>query len=208
MMAFTTALLDWGAGRWDAADERARQELVDRGCQRGINGSLDVVGLVALGRGRLDESRRWFEESLESGDHDGRGRVHPDAALGPRRDRTSPAPTPTASIARCEEGYDIAVRTGERALFIPFVVTGARAYLARAPAGRRRDAGSGAPGNTSRGWDASPGRPSATPTVSCGSPTSSVSAAREALERAVRGWDDRGPGLGGNLGAGSTSPTA
>ena len=37
MIATTTALLDWGAGRWDAADERARHELVDRGCQRGIN---------------------------------------------------------------------------------------------------------------------------------------------------------------------------
>ena len=36
----------------------------------------------------------------------------------------------SASIARCEEGYDIAIGTGERALFIPFVVTGARAYLA------------------------------------------------------------------------------
>ena len=71
MLAFTTALLDWGAGRWDAADERARHELVDRGCQRGINGSLDVVGLVALGRGRLAEARRWFEESLESGKRDG-----------------------------------------------------------------------------------------------------------------------------------------
>ena len=52
MMATTTALLDWGAGHWDAADERARHELVDRGCQRGIIGSLDVIGLVALGRGR------------------------------------------------------------------------------------------------------------------------------------------------------------
>ena len=28
MMSTTTAILDWGAGRWDAADERARQELV------------------------------------------------------------------------------------------------------------------------------------------------------------------------------------
>ena len=37
MMATTTALLDWGAGRWDAADERARHELVDRGCRRGID---------------------------------------------------------------------------------------------------------------------------------------------------------------------------
>src|SRR5206468_3460193 len=67
MMSTTTALLDWGAGRWEAADSRARQELVDRGCRRGINGSQDVIGLVALGRGRPDEARRWLDESLESG---------------------------------------------------------------------------------------------------------------------------------------------
>jgi len=68
MMATTRAVLDWSAGRWDAADERARQELVDRGCPRGVIGSLDVIGLVALGRGRPDEARRWLEESLASGD--------------------------------------------------------------------------------------------------------------------------------------------
>ena len=67
MMATTTALLDWAGGDWEAADERARQELVDRGCRRGVIGALDVIGLVALGRGRLDEARRWLEESLAAG---------------------------------------------------------------------------------------------------------------------------------------------
>ncbi len=71
MMSTTRAVLDWGGGRWDAADERARQELVDRGCRRGISGSQDVIGLVALGRGRPEEARRWLDESLESGAPDG-----------------------------------------------------------------------------------------------------------------------------------------
>ena len=74
-----------------------------------------------------------------------------------------------ASIARCEEGYDIAVRTGERALFIPFVVTGARAYLA---AHRPGDAETwvGRAREHLAGWDPIAGqRPSTTPTASCGS---------------------------------------
>ena len=64
MMATTSSLLDWGAGHWEVADERARQELVERGCRRGVIGALDVIGLVALGRGRTDEARRWLDESL------------------------------------------------------------------------------------------------------------------------------------------------
>ncbi|HET8586445.1 MAG TPA: AAA family ATPase, partial [Candidatus Limnocylindria bacterium] len=67
MMSTTTAVLDWAAGAWDAADQRARQELVDRGCRRGVIGSLDVIGLVALGRGRTAEARRWLDESLAAG---------------------------------------------------------------------------------------------------------------------------------------------
>ena len=87
MMATTAAFLDWGAGRWDAADERARHELVDRGCRRGTIGSLDVIGLVALGRGRTDEARRWLEESLAAGRQIGEVSVHHDAAVGPCRSR-------------------------------------------------------------------------------------------------------------------------
>jgi DNA-binding CsgD family transcriptional regulator len=189
MMACTTALLDWGAGRWDAADERSRHELVDRGCQRGVNGSLDVVGLVALGRGRLSESRRWFEESFNSGNVMEEvgfiltplwGLAETDLAGGDA----------DGSIAQCEEGYRIAVESGERALFIPLVVTGARAYLAA-----RRP--SDAEGWVERartylaGWDsvAGPALNHADGLVRLA--TGSLSAAREALERAVRGWDDR-----------------
>jgi hypothetical protein len=67
MMQTTLAFLDWAAGDWDAADRRARQELVDRGLVRGAVGSEDVLGLVALGRGRPDEARAWFMKSLEAG---------------------------------------------------------------------------------------------------------------------------------------------
>ncbi|HET9344121.1 MAG TPA: AAA family ATPase [Candidatus Limnocylindrales bacterium] len=189
MMACTTALLDWGAGRWDAADERARHEMVDRGCRRGEAGSLDVVGLVALGRGRPAEARRWLTESFE---------------LGTRMDEVEFLLTPLwglaetdlldgnigGAIERCEEGYRIAVETGERALFIPFVVTGTRALLAaRRPAdgegwlGRARD--------HLEGWDPVSGAAISHAEGLLRVAVGSLSAGREALERAVRGWDER-----------------
>ena len=97
-----------------------------------------------------------------------------------------------ASIARCEEGYDIAVRTGERALFIPFVVTGSPGVPRGAPAGRRRDVGRARPG-TPRGLGSrSPAHALNHADGLVRLATGSMSAAREALERAVRGWDDRG----------------
>jgi DNA-binding CsgD family transcriptional regulator len=189
MLSCTTALLDWGAGRWDAADARARQQLVDRGCRRGTAGSEDVIGLVALGRGRLAEARRWLEDSLDAG----RGMGEIDFILTPL---WGLAETDLAdgkvdsAIERCEAGYDAALRTEERALFIPFVVTGTRAYLnARRPEdaerwlARARD--------HLVGWD-----PVAGPALSHAKgllrvAAGSLSSGREALERAVRGWDDR-----------------
>jgi DNA-binding CsgD family transcriptional regulator len=189
MMACTTALLDWGAGRWDAADERSRHELVDRGCQRGINGSLDVVGLVALGRGRLAESQRWFEESLESGSLMGEVEFILTPLWGLAETALAGSDA-NASIARCEEGHDIAVKAGERALFIPFVVTGARAYLAA-----RRPGDAEASVERARthlaGWESVAGAALNHADGLVRLATGSLSAAREALERAVRGWDER-----------------
>ena len=189
MMSCTTALLDWGAGRWDAADERARHELVDRGCRRGEAGSEDVVGLVALGRGRPAEARRWLEDSFEAGTRMGEvefiltplwGLAEADLVDG----------NVEAAIARCEEGYRIAVGTGERALFIPFVVTGTRALLAarRPEEGERwleraRD--------HLAGWNPVSGAAISHAEGLLRVAAGSLSAGREALERAVRGWDER-----------------
>ncbi len=190
MMGTTAAILDWAAGNWDDADERARQELVDRGCRRGVIGSLDVIGLVALGRGRPDEARRWLDESLATGRRI--GEVHliltPLWALA-ETDLLSD--DPEGSIVHCEEGLSLATATGERALLIPFVVTGVRSCLAA----RRPD-------DAERwltrvrdhlaGWE-----PIAGPALSHADglarlATGSLAAARESLERAVRGWDERG----------------
>jgi DNA-binding CsgD family transcriptional regulator len=189
MIATTTALLDWGAGHWDGADERARQELVDRGCVRGTIGSLDVVGLVALGRGRLDEARRWLDESLATGRQIGEvhliltplwGLAEVDLLSG----------NADSAVSRSEEAWSIAVENAERALLIPFVVTGTRAFIAaRRPdeadrwLTRVRD--------HLAGWEpiAGAGLSHAEGLIRLAAGATGI--AREALERAVRGWDER-----------------
>ena len=189
MISTTTALLDWGAGHWISADERARQELVDRGCQRGIIGCLDVIGLVAFGRGRLEEARRWLNESLAAGRKIGEaqgiltplwGLAETDLAAG----------DPAAAVRRVEEGWAIASSAGERALFIPFVVTGTRALVAaRRPDDAERWVDSAR--DFLIGWEsvAGPALNHADGLVRLA--RGSLSSAREALERAVRGWEER-----------------
>jgi DNA-binding CsgD family transcriptional regulator len=189
MMSTVTAILDWAAGDWEAADTRARQELVDRGCRRGVIGSLDVIGLVALGRGHLDEARRWLEESLAAGTRIGEvqfiltplwGVAETDLAAGDA----------AAAIDRCEEGWDTASAADERALGIPCVVTGVRALIAA----RRPDEAERWVERAQEylaGWEpiASAALNHADGLVRMAA--GSMGAAREALERAVRGWDQR-----------------
>lgn len=190
MISTTTAVLDWAAGNWDAADERARQELVDRGCTRGVIGSRDVIGLVALGRGRSDEAHRWLTESLATGQLLGEvqfiltplwGLAEADLLAGDAE----------AAIARCAEGWAVASSAGERALFIPFVVTGVRSLIAA----RKPDEAEPWLRQAREyltGWQsvAGPALSHADGLVRLAA--GSLSAAREALERAIRGWDDRG----------------
>jgi len=190
MMATTTAILDWGGGRWDAADDRARQELVDRGCRRGIIGSLDVIGLVALGRGRSDEARRWLDDSLATGRS--MGEVH--AILTPLwglAETDLLTGDVESAIALAEEAWSIAEASGERALFIPFVVTGTRSLIAAARANdgerwlaRARE--------HLAGWESVAGPALAHAEGLLRMAAGSLAAAREGLERAVRGWDERG----------------
>jgi DNA-binding CsgD family transcriptional regulator len=190
MMSTTRAILDWGAGAWDAADERARHELVDRGCRRGVIGSLDVIGLVALGRGRGEEARRWLEESLASGRRIGEAQfiMTPLWALAEVDLQSGDA---SAAVDRCRDGLELALSTGERALLIPFVVTGTRAFLA---ANRPEEAERWLErvGGHLAGWDAvaDPALAHAEGLVRLAA--GSLVAARDALETAIRGWEDRG----------------
>lgn len=190
MMATTRAMLDWGGGEWDAADERARHELVDRGCARGSIGSLDVVGLVALGRGRFDEARRWLDESLAIGR--GIGEVQfiltPLWALAETSIVTGDS---MRAIVACEEGLAIAQESGERALLIPFVVTGTRALIAaRRPA--EAEHWLAQVREHLAGWEPIAGAALTHADGLIRLAGGSLAAAREAFERAIRGWDERG----------------
>jgi DNA-binding CsgD family transcriptional regulator len=189
MISTTRSILDWGAGRWDAADERARQERVERGCARGVIGSLDVIGLVALGRGRRNEARRWFDESLAAGRRIGEAHVLLTPLWG-LAETDLQAGDVDGAIARCDEAWSIASLTGERALLIPFVVTGTRSLIA---ARRPEDAARWLERLRGHleGWDAV-----AEPAIAHSEgllrlSTGSVSATREVLEIAIRGWVER-----------------
>ena len=117
MMAATAALTSTGAaGRWDAADERARQRAGrPRLPARHRSARCDVIGLVALGRGRPDEARRWLDESLATAGRIGEVEFDPAAAVGPGRD--GPARRRPGAAARAmRRGLEIARTTGERAL--------------------------------------------------------------------------------------------
>ena len=190
MMATTSALLAWGAGNWDAADTRARQDLSDRGCRRGMIGGLDVIGLVAMGRSRQDEARRWLEESLAVGRRI--GEVH--LILTPLwglAETDLLAGTANAAITRCEEGWSIASASGERALFIPFVVTGTRSFIAA----RRPDQAERWLAQAREflaGWDSVAGAALSHAEGLVRLVGGSLAASREALERAIRGWEERG----------------
>jgi DNA-binding CsgD family transcriptional regulator len=190
MMANTSAFLAWAAGDWDQADASARQELVDRGCRRGLLGSLDVIGLVALGRGQVEEARRWLDESLETG-----GRIQEVAFILPALWGLAELDLVTGDVRgatdRCEDALELATARGERALLIPFVVTGVRAWLAahrpeEAERWRARVA------DHLAGWDGVAGPALAHADGLVRLSAGSLTAAREALETAVGGWTDRG----------------
>ena len=152
--------------------------------------ALDVIGLVAMGRGRPDEARRWLEESLSVGRRIGEvhliltplwGLAETDLLEGRAE----------AAIERCEDAWTVASTSGERALFIPFVVTGARSFIAA----RRPDEADrwlAQARDLFTGWDSVAGAALSHADGLVRLAGGSLSAAREALERAIRGWEERG----------------
>jgi len=155
-----------------------------------VIGALDVIGLVALGRGRAGEARRWLDESLAAGRRI--GEVH--VILTPLWALSEVdllAGDASAATARCEEGLALASATGERALLIPFVVTGTRARLAaHRPDEAERWLDRMRP--LLAGWDAVAGPAIAHADGLLRLAVGSLSAARDALDAAQRGWDERG----------------
>jgi DNA-binding CsgD family transcriptional regulator len=186
MMATTSAFMAWADGRWDEASVTASQELVERGCRRGTLGSLDVLGLVAMSRGEIDEARRRLDESLDVG-----RRMHEVAFILPTlwglAETDLVAGDPRGAAVLCAEALELAVATEERALLVPYVVTGVRAWLAvqRPDEAERWLAGAR---EHLAGWEtiAAPALLHAEGLVKLA--IGSLGAARDALEAATRGW--------------------
>lgn len=189
IMAATSALLAWAAGRWDEAAAVAGIELVERGTRRGTLGSQDALGFVAFGRGDVDRARSLLSISLTVGRQGG----DVDLILPPLwglAETALVAGEPSVAIAHCEDAVALAESTGERALLVPFVVTGVRAYLAE----RRPEAAERWLSRLSElleSWRAVADVAIDHATGLVRLATGSTHAARIALEAAVRGWDER-----------------
>ncbi|HEU0242451.1 MAG TPA: LuxR C-terminal-related transcriptional regulator, partial [Candidatus Limnocylindrales bacterium] len=135
VMAAASSHLDWAAGRWDDAVATAGIELVENGSRRGKQGSRDTLGFVAFGRGQLERARVLLEESLEIGLPSAEVELVLPAMWGLAETALLDG-SPDDAFARCEAAVALAEPTEERALLVPFVVTGVRAALAA----RRPDA--------------------------------------------------------------------
>jgi DNA-binding CsgD family transcriptional regulator len=189
VMATTTALLQWGAGDWEAADERARHELVDRGCRVGRAGALDVIGLIALGRGHLEEARRRFEESLETGRRSGAASLLLTPLWGLAEVDLLEGDAGSA-VARTAEALAIARASSQWAMFIPILVSGTRARIAAVrPDDAERFVGEVREQVATYESIAAPALSHAEGLIRLAAGSTTV--AREALERAARGWSER-----------------
>ncbi len=133
VLASTSAHMAWATGDWDEAIAIGEIELVEPGSQRGTLGSRDTLGFVAFGRGDLDRARALLRESLAIG----MAAVEVELVMPARwglAETAIIAGDAAEAISHCEAAFDLAHRTGERALLVPFVVTGVRACLeARRP---------------------------------------------------------------------------
>ena len=90
-------LVLWATGRWAEAKVAAAALREGRGGVTTRITGLYVRGYVALGRGRLGEARTCCDESLALGERSGDILRRLAAAVGPRREASSPAGSRTRS---------------------------------------------------------------------------------------------------------------
>jgi DNA-binding CsgD family transcriptional regulator/tetratricopeptide (TPR) repeat protein len=189
VMGAAAALVDWTNGRWDAALVGGGHELVDRGCSRGAIGAEVALGYIALGRGEFDRARSLLDRAMEAGERSGAIDLILPAMWG-LAETDVLANEPAVAIHRCTAAFELAARVGERALLAPFVVTGVRANLAAGmPEGAER-------WTTSVTGYLEPWASILRPAIDHANglvklASGSTVAASEALEAAIRGWDER-----------------
>jgi DNA-binding CsgD family transcriptional regulator len=190
VMGALSGLVAWASGDWDNAATTGRQTIADRGCRRAAAMARWAVGFVALGRGDYEAAEVELRAALLVG-LDG-GSV--DLILPPLwglAEAALLADRPDQATGHCRDALERARAAGEWALLVPFVVTGVRSEQAAG----RPDAAEAWLAACDEHFLAMPdvARPAldhARGVVALAAGATGV--ARQALEAAVGGWEDRG----------------
>ena len=190
VMGALSGLVSWASGDWAHADTTARQTIADHGCRRAAAMARWAVGFVAVGRGDYEAAEAELQAALSVGVESGAV----DLILPPLwglAEAALLADRPAQAAGHCHDAIEWARATGERALLAPFVVTGVRAELAAG----RPDAAEAWLATCAEHLSGMPevARPAldhAGGLVALASGATGV--ARQKLEAAVGGWDNRG----------------
>jgi DNA-binding CsgD family transcriptional regulator/tetratricopeptide (TPR) repeat protein len=190
IMRSTSALVSWAEGAWGEAVAEASQAMADRGCRRASEFARHALGYEAMGRGDLVEAEALLTPALELGERS----ETVDLALPPMWGLAEVAlqrGVPAKAFAICEDALARSQAVSEYLQFVPFVVTGVRAAQA---AGRPLAAAEYLAAAEAL---LAPVPAIAGPALDHGRglvalAEGSTGIAREALERAVDGWDAKG----------------
>jgi DNA-binding CsgD family transcriptional regulator len=188
-MRATSALTYWAEGDWDASASEAGQAMADRGCRRASELSRHALGYEAMGRGELEKAASILEPALALGEESETLEMILPPMWG-LAELVLQAGDPARALEISNDALQRADERSERLLFVPFVVTGVRAAQA---AGRPLQAATFlsaaeallAPIPSVAGPALDHGRGLVALTEG------STGIAREALERAIAGWDAR-----------------
>ncbi len=189
IMASIDGVVAWAAGDWDAAEHVGEQSLADHGHGRAAAIARWALGYVAAGRGQRHEAERHLGAALDFGRRAEWLEMILPAAWG-LAEAAFVAGDADSAIRHCEAALSEALERGEKGLLAPFLVTGVRSYVAAG----RPEAAVGWLDRATTAIDpsstvAAPALEHATGLVRLSQ--GSVTAARDAFEAAIGGWDDR-----------------
>ena len=190
VMGATSALVAWANGEWVDATATARQAIADHGSRRAVTMARWAVGYVALGQGDLQTADVELRAALSVGEEGGAI----DLILPPLwglAEAALLADRPDEAAVHCHDALERARTVGERALLVPFVVTGVRAeQAARRPADAEAWLEACAQHLAAIPAVATPALEHGRGLVALAAGATGV--ARHALETAIDGWDERG----------------
>lgn len=190
LLASTQAIVSWADGRWADAAAQGGQAASDPGSARARAIARWPLGWIAAARGERAEAESHLKPAVEYGRRSGWLDLVLPAQWG-LAEAALMAGDSAAAIADCEDALAEARQRGEHGLLAPFVVTGVRAYqLANRPDAAAKWLGQVVRAIGPLAGVASPAIQHGTGLVKLAE--SSIAAAREHLEAAVREWDRRG----------------